>query len=112
MATDTGKPGEPFSRRATSWCFIFGASITALGASAFFESNPRYWPASHPLDVVLIAAGVLAMIPWFVMVARDRSWWRAYRKGRTSRDEYEAYRGHRTGWPRSAGQTTTTPPSR
>ena len=57
MTTDTGKPDEPFRRRAENWLFIFGGGIAALGASALFEGAARYWPAPRPLVILAASAG-------------------------------------------------------
>ena len=59
-------------RQVARWLFIFGAGAVAGAASALSMSRPRDWPISHPLDYMLIGAGVLAMIPWLVMACRTR----------------------------------------
>jgi hypothetical protein len=93
---------EPIRRRAKGWLFIAGTFIAGGATSALFMRHPHYWPVSHLLNYVLIAVGVLAIAPWLVMAYQDRSWWRAYRKSRVSRDDYIAYRARRTGWPRQS----------
>jgi hypothetical protein len=93
---------EPLRRRIPEWLLRLGAGLTAGAAVALFMSHPRWWPFPRWLDYALIATGVLAMTPWLVTAYRDRSWWRAYRKGRVSRDDYRAYRARRTGWPRQS----------